>query len=128
MSTIIGCAARTIRNILHLLYLRKGPDSHLPSAQWVANVEWATGKPAMASEQAPLLCAVPLATKQKAAGAGGGQTEERERMAWNPMQLLNFLFINFKLYQFLDFWIPTGRRKKEEKDNLSAFNLTRIEQ
>lgn len=62
ISTISGHAARTVRNILHPLNLKIGLGSRLSLAQQVTNVKSAVGKAAVASEQAPLRRAVPLAT------------------------------------------------------------------
>ena len=101
--------------------------AYLLLSKWVMwNQPW--GSPLLSQNR--LLCSVwcPWQHNRRLGGAGRRLTEDKERMAWNMMQLLNFLFINFKLYQFLDFWIPTERRKKKHWiDKLSAFNLTQIE-
>lgn len=69
-STIIGQCHQN-RNILHLFNMKKGPGSSLSPAEQVNNVKSAVGKPVTVSEQAPLLCVVPLATQQKAWGELG---------------------------------------------------------
>ena len=90
-STIIGQCHQN-RNILHLFNMKKGPGSSLSPAEQVNNVKSAMGKPATVSEQAPLLCVVPLAIQQKA----GGSWERPDRgqgkngMKYNAVAELSF--------------------------------------
>ena len=118
--TIIG-QCQPNRNIVHLFNMKQGPvPAYLLLSKWIM---WSQPWGSLPRSQNRLLCSVwcPWQHNRRLGGAGRGLTEDKERMAWNTMQLLNILFINFKLYQFLDFWIPTERRKKTPKKQAVCF-------